>query len=174
GRGYSSTMPQKRNPISCELIIAADKAVRHNAGLMLEAVAVDHERATGPWHAEWIPRPQSFLATASALPQSVDMMSGLVVDADGMLRNFRITGGLIVAEAVMMALAEHLGRGAAHDIVYSAGRAAAETGNDLFSELSRRPEITARLSEQRLLELVDPANYLGCAPAMVDRVLGDG
>jgi len=174
GRGSSSTMPQKRNPISCELIIAAAKAVRQNAGLMLEAVAVDHERATGPWHAEWIALPQSFLATASALRQAIDMMSGLAVDADRMRRNLRITGGLIVAEAVMMALAEHIGRGAAHDIVYSACRAAAETGNDLFSELSRRPEITAHLSEQRLLELVDPANYLGCAPAMVDRVLGDG
>ena len=173
GRGSSSTMPQKRNPISCELILAAAKSVRQNAGLMLEAVVVDHERATGPWHAEWIALPQSFIATAGALRQAIDMMSGLVVDTNRMRRNLDLTGGLIVAEAVMMALAEHIGRGTAHDIVYSACRSAADTGNDLMAELSRRPEVTAHLDERRLLELVDPANYLGSAPAMVDRVLGD-
>lgn len=173
GRGSSSTMPQKRNPISCELIIAGAKSVRQNAGLMLEAVVVDHERATGPWHAEWIALPQCFIATAGALRQAVDMMSGLVVDADRMRRNLGTTGGLIVAEAVMMALAEHIGRGTAHDIVYSACRSAADTGNDLITELSRRPEVTAHLDERRLLQLVDPANYLGSAPAMVDRVLDE-
>src|SRR5690606_7826476 len=117
--------------------------------------------------------PQSFIATAGALRQAIDMMSGLVVDTNRMRRNLDLTGGLIVAEAVMMALAEHIGRGTAHDIVYSACRSAADTGNDLMAELSRRPEVTAHLDERRLLELVDPANYLGSAPAMVDRVLGD-
>lgn len=174
GRGSSSTMPQKRNPISCELIIAAAKAVRQDAGLMLDAVVVDHERATGPWHAEWIALPQSFIATAGALRQAVDMLSGLIVDAGRMRRNLALTGGLIVAEAVMMALAEHIGRGIAHDIVYSACRSAADSGNDLMTELSRRPEVTAHLDQHRLLELVDPANYLGSAPAMVDRVLDEG
>jgi len=171
GRGSSSTMPQKRNPISCELIVALAKAVRQNAGLMLEAVVADHERATGPWQAEWIALPQSFIAASGAVRQAVTMLSGLVVDEQRMRRNIGLTGGLIVAEAVMMALAEHIGRGAAHDIVYAACRSAAATGNDLLAELSRRKEVTAHLSEQRLLELVDPANYLGSALAMVDRVL---
>ena len=172
GRGSSSTMPQKRNPISCELIIAAAKAVRQNAGLMLDAVVSDHERATGPWQAEWIALPQSFIATAGALRQAVEMLSGLVVDEKRMRRNLGLTSGLIVAEAVMMALAEHIGRGAAHDIVYSACRAAADSGNELITELSRRPEVTTHLDGRRLQELVDPANYLGTAPDMIDRVLG--
>jgi 3-carboxy-cis,cis-muconate cycloisomerase len=171
GRGSSSTMPQKRNPISCELIIAAAKAVRQNAGLMLDAVVSDHERATGPWQAEWIALPQSFIATAGALRQAVEMLSGLVVDEKRMRRNLGLTSGLIVAEAVMMALAEHIGRGAAHDIVYSACRAAADSGNELITELSRRPEVTTHLDGRRLQELVDPANYLGSAPEMIDRVL---
>jgi len=173
GRGSSSTMPQKRNPISCELIIAAAKAVRQNAGLMLDAVVCDHERATGPWQAEWIALPQSFIATAGALRQAVQMLSGLVVDGERMRRNLGLTGGLIVAEAVMMALAEHIGRGAAHDIVYAACRSAAETGSELIAELSRRPEVTAHLDERRLRELVDPVNYLGSAAAMIDRVLAE-
>lgn len=171
GRGSSSTMPQKRNPISCELIIAAAKTVRQNAGLMLDAIVSDHERATGPWQAEWVALPQSFIATAGALRQSVQLLSGLVVDENRMRRNLNLTGGLIVAEAVMMALAEHIGRGAAHDIVYSACRSAMDSGNELITELSRRPEVTAHLDERRLLELVDPVNYLGSAPAMIDRVL---
>lgn len=173
GRGSSSTMPQKRNPISCELIIAAAKAVRQNAGLMLDGVVADHERATGPWQAEWIALPQSFLATAAALRQSEMMLTGLVVDADRMRRNLNLTGGLIVAEAVMMALAEYIGRGAAHDIVYSACRAAADSGNELITELLRRPEVTAHLDEARLRELVDPANYLGSVQEMIDRVLNE-
>ncbi|MCL4766622.1 MAG: 3-carboxy-cis,cis-muconate cycloisomerase [Hyphomicrobiaceae bacterium] len=172
GRGSSSTMPQKRNPISCELIIAAAKAVRQHAGLMLDAVVADHERATGPWQLEWIALPESFIAAASALRQAAGMLSGLVVDAGRMRRNLELTGGLIVAEAVMMALAEHIGRGAAHDLVYAACRAAADSSNPLITELLRRPEVTAHLDERRLRELVEPGNYLGAAPAMVDRVLG--
>ena len=171
GRGSSSTMPQKRNPISCELIIAAARDVRQQAGLMLDAVLADHERATGPWHLEWIAVPQSFLATAGALHQADSMLKGLVVDAERMRRNLDITGGLIVAEAVMMALAEHTGRQVAHDVVYGACRAALASGRSLFDELKAIPDVTAHFDDTRLRELVDPANYLGSAPAMIDRVL---
>ena len=171
GRGSSSTMPQKRNPISCELIIAAARDVRQQAGLMLDAVLADHERATGPWHLEWIAVPQSFLATAGALHQADSMLKGLVVDAERMRRNLDITGGLIVAEAVMMALAEHTGRQVAHDVVYGACRAALNSGRSLFDELKAIPDVTAHFDDARLHELVDPANYLGSAPAMIDRVL---
>jgi 3-carboxy-cis,cis-muconate cycloisomerase len=172
GRGSSSTMPQKRNPISCELIIATAKAVRQHTGLMLDAVVADHERATGPWHVEWIAIPESFLATAGALRQARAMIDGLIVDAARMRRNLDITGGLIVAEAVMMALAEHIGRGAAHDIVYAACRAAAEQGTPLIDQLRSSAAVTAHLDEEQLRRLVDPANYLGVATAMIDRVLG--
>ena len=95
-------MPQKRNPISSELIFAASKAVRQHAGLMLDAMIDDFERATGPWHAEWIALPESFILTAGALHQATFMLDGLIVDEQRMRRNLDMTSGLIVAEAVMM------------------------------------------------------------------------
>ncbi len=173
GRGSSSTMPQKRNPISCELIVAAARIVRGHVGLMLDAMAADHERATGPWQLEWVAIPESFLAAGGALRQSRLMLEGLIVDAGRMRRNLDLTGGLIVAEAVMMALAQHTGRGAAHDLVYGACRAALDKGNTLLAELERLPEVTRHLDGKRLAELTDPVNYLGSAPAMIDRVLED-
>jgi 3-carboxy-cis,cis-muconate cycloisomerase len=174
GRGSSSTMPQKRNPISCEMIVALAKAVRQHAGLMLDAMAADHERATGPWHLEWIAVPESFIATAGALHQARFMLDGLIVDPGRMRNNLDMTGGLIVAEAVMMALAPHTGRGPAHDIVYAACRDALEHGTSLMDQLRKRPDVTAHFDAAALTTLTDPANYLGCAPAMVDRVVGRG
>jgi len=172
GRGSSSTMPQKRNPISCELILAAARIVRQHTGLMLDAMAADHERATGPWHLEWVAIPEAFIATSGALRQARFMLEGLIVDGERMRRNLDLTGGLIVAEAVMMALAEHTGRQAAHDVVYAACRAALDNGCTLLSELQRRSEVTRHLDAKRLAELTNPVNYLGSAPAMIDRALG--
>jgi 3-carboxy-cis,cis-muconate cycloisomerase len=172
GRGSSSTMPQKRNPISCEYIVAAAKVVRGHVGLMLDAMLADHERATGPWQLEWVAIPEAFLAASGALRQSRFMLEGLVVDAGRMRRNLDLTGGLIVAEAVMMALAAHTGRGVAHDLVYGACRSALDKGTTLLVELERLPEVTQHLDGARLAELTDPVNYLGSAPAIVDRVLG--
>ena len=171
GRGSSSTMPQKRNPISCEMILALAKVVRQQAGLMLDAMAADHERATGPWHLEWVAIPEAFIAASGALRHARFMLEGLVVDSGRMRRNLDLTGGLIVAEAVMMALAEHTGRQDAHDLVYGACRAALDSGSTLLAELERRPEVTRHLNPKRLAELTDPVNYLGSAPAMVDRAL---
>jgi 3-carboxy-cis,cis-muconate cycloisomerase len=171
GRGSSSTMPQKRNPISCELILAAAKSVRQNAGLMLDAMASDHERATGPWHLEWIALPEAFIATAGALGQARFMLEGLIVEPERMRRNLDITGGLIVAEAVMMALAQHTGRGVAHDLVYGACRSASEKGTTLLVALKAVPEVTKHFNDAKLAALVDPANYVGSAGAMVDRLL---
>ncbi|HKD56495.1 MAG TPA: adenylosuccinate lyase [Hyphomicrobiaceae bacterium] len=171
GRGSSSTMPQKRNPISCELILALAKVVRQHAGLMLDAMAADHERATGPWHLEWVAIPEAFIAASGALRHARFLLEGLIVEPERMRRNLAITGGLIVAEAVMMALAKHTGRQHAHDLVYGACRSALENGATLLAELERLPEVTKHLKPPRLRELTDPANYLGSAPAMVDRAL---
>jgi len=146
--------------------------VRQHAGLMLDAMAADHERATGPWHLEWVAIPEAFIATAGALRQARFMLEGLIVDGQRMRRNLDLTGGLIVAEAVMMALAEHTGRQAAHDVVYSACRAALDNGSTLLEELQRRGEVTRHLDAERLAQLIDPVNYLGAAPAMIDRALG--
>ncbi|MEZ5816507.1 MAG: 3-carboxy-cis,cis-muconate cycloisomerase [Hyphomicrobiaceae bacterium] len=172
GRGASSTMPQKRNPISCEMIVALAKTTRAQVGLLLDAMATDHERATGPWHLEWIALPEAFLASAGALNQARFMLEGLIVEPDAMRRNLDVTGGLIVAEAVMMALAPHTGRGEAHDLVYAACRSALEKGTPLIDQLRALPDVTRHFDEAALQRLVDPAGYLGTAREMVDRMVG--
>ena len=171
GRGASSTMPQKRNAISSELMLAASKAVRQHAGLMLDAMVQDLERATGPWHAEWVALPESFVLTAGALHQARFMLGGLIVNPERMARNLDMTDGLIVAEAVMMGLAPHTGRQQAHDIVYAACRSVNTEGGTLADALARLPEVTAHFDRAALLRLTDPRNYLGEAPQMVDRAL---
>ncbi|MGV3951954.1 class-II fumarase/aspartase family protein [Citrobacter freundii] len=171
GRGASSTMPQKRNPISSELMLACAKGVRQQAGLMLDAMVQDLERATGPWHAEWIAIPESFVLSAGALHQANFMLAGLVVDEAAMKRNLGMTNGLIVAEAVMMGLAPYIGRQDAHDVVYDACRIVNEQGGRLADVLNAMPSVSERLDPQLIEELTDPANYLGMAPAMVDQVL---
>ncbi|AHG20580.1 3-carboxy-cis,cis-muconate cycloisomerase [Chania multitudinisentens RB-25] len=171
GRGASSTMPQKRNPISSELMLACAKGVRQQAGLMLDAMVQDLERATGPWHAEWLAIPESFILSAGALHQANFMLSGLVVDEVAMTRNLDMSKGLIVAEAVMMGLAPYIGRQDAHDVVYDACRTVNEKGGRLADVLNSMPAISSRLDPQIIERLTNPANYLGMAPQMVDRVL---
>jgi 3-carboxy-cis,cis-muconate cycloisomerase len=171
GRGASSTMPQKRNPISSELMLAASKAVRQHAGLMLDAMIQDFERATGPWHAEWIAIPESFVLTAGALHQAKFALGGLIVDEAQMAKNLDISRGLIVAEAVMMGLAPQLGRQEAHDVVYDACRRANEASISLQQALLSDPKVTARIDRATIERLTSPRNYLGLAPQMVDRVL---
>jgi 3-carboxy-cis,cis-muconate cycloisomerase len=171
GRGASSTMPQKRNPISSELMLAAAKAVRQHAGLMLDATIHDFERATGPWHAEWIAIPESFLLTAGALHQAKFALAGLIVDEEQMAKNLKLSRGLIVAEAVMMELAPHIGRQQAHDVVYDACRMVNEKGGSLSEALLANAEISDRIDPATIDRLTAPGKYLGQAPQMVDRVL---
>ncbi|WP_424134725.1 3-carboxy-cis,cis-muconate cycloisomerase [Roseomonas chloroacetimidivorans] len=172
GRGASSTMPQKRNPISSEIMLATAKAVRQQVALMLDGMIHDFERATGPWHLEWLALPESFILTAGCLGQAKFALSGLTVDAARMRANLDMTGGLIVAEAVMMAAAPKLGRQHAHDVVYDACRAAITSSRTLAEALMEVPEVVDALGGREGVEArCDPANYLGLAPRMVDRVL---
>ena len=172
GRGASSTMPQKRNPISSEIMLATAKAARQQVALILDAMVQDFERATGPWHLEWLALPESFLLAASCLHQAKFALSGLTVDTDRMRANLDLSGGLIVAEAVMMAAAPALGRQHAHDVVYDACRAAITSGRPLAEALMEVPEVVDALGgAEGIRRRCDPANYLGLAPAMVDRVL---
>jgi 3-carboxy-cis,cis-muconate cycloisomerase len=171
GRGASSTMPQKRNPISSELMLACAKSVRQQAGLMMDAMVQDFERATGPWHAEWIAIPDSFILSAGALNQANFMLGGLEVDTARMASNLDMSKGLIVAEAVMMGLAPYIGRQDAHDVVYAACRTVNERGGTLAGVLKARPEVASRLDPALIDRLTDPANYLGACPEMVDRVI---
>ena len=173
GRGASSTMPQKRNPISSELMLAAAKAVRQHVATMLDGMIHDFERATGPWHLEWVSLPESFLLTASSLANAKFMLAGLVVHDRRMRENLDLTHGLIVAEAVMMALAPKLGRQHAHEIVYDACRKAIEGGGQLADILAKMPEIVDALGGvDAIRHHCDPVNYLGLSGEMVDHVLG--
>jgi 3-carboxy-cis,cis-muconate cycloisomerase len=171
GRGGSSTMPQKRNPIACELILAATGNVRQLVPVMLDAMLADHERATGPWHAEWVALPQAFALTAGALHHARAMLEGLEVDPARMRRNLDLTRGLISAEAVMMALAPFVGRQEAHHLVADACRKALAHDGHLLDALRAEPAVTAHLSPERLQALLDPQSYTGLAGAFVDRVL---
>ncbi|MFM0036386.1 3-carboxy-cis,cis-muconate cycloisomerase [Paraburkholderia strydomiana] len=171
GRGASSTMPQKRNPISSELMLAAAKAVRQHAGLMIDAMIQDFERATGPWHAEWIAIPESFILTSGALHQAKFALGGLIVDEARMKHNLGISKGLIVAEAVMMGMAPYTGRQQAHDIVYDACRTVNEHGGTLAQALNALPEVTKHFDRAAIDRMTDPANYLGLAPQMVDQAV---
>ncbi len=172
GRGASSTMPQKRNPISSELMLAAAKAVRQHVATMLDGMIHDFERATGPWHLEWVSLPESFLLTASSLANAKFMLAGLVVHERRMRENLDLTHGLIVAEAVMMAAAPKLGRQQAHDVVYEACRKVIEGDGQLADILADMPQIIDALgSVESIRHHCDPANYLGLSGQMVDRVL---
>jgi 3-carboxy-cis,cis-muconate cycloisomerase len=172
GRGASSTMPQKRNPVSCGIIIAAARALRQQAGLALDAMVNTFERNAAAWHLEWIAVPEAFGYAAGALNQTVFVTGGLIIDSAGMQRNLALTHGLIVAEAVMMGLAPHIGRNEAHHLVTDACREAIAGNRPLLDVLLEMEAVAGPLGAERLKALTDPANYLGAARAMVDRVLG--
>src|ERR1700755_688177 len=171
GRGSSSTMPQKRNPISCVYITAQTGVVRSLVGPRLTAMDPDQERATGQWEIEWIVLPEIFVLTAGCLAQTKFLVSGLQVDEKRMRANLDITKGLIVSEAVMMGLGPYLGRQYAHDLVYDICRKVVATGRPLADLLAENAEIAKHLNKAELAKLCDPANYLGQAGEMVDRVL---
>src|SRR5580658_6770820 len=174
GRGSSSTMPQKRNPISSVYLTALNSVVRQQVAALLDAMVEDHERATGPWEIEWIVLPEIFCLTAGALAHTRTVLEGLQVDENKMRANLDATNGLIVSEAVMMALGPYLGRQRAHDVVYDVCREAIATGRPLADLLAENSEIAAHadhVDRAALDRLCDPANYLGQAGAMVDRVL---
>ncbi|KAK2597252.1 hypothetical protein N8I77_013112 [Diaporthe amygdali] len=170
-RGASSTMPQKRNPISSEVILAASKLLRAHAGLGLDAMVVDFERASGPWHLEWVAIPEAFVLCVGALHQTCFAIGGLVVNTGAMMANLCSTKGLIVGEAVMMGLAPFIGRQNAHDVVYSCCKESIETKAPLLDVLLSRKEITEKMEADKLAALCNPSNYFGASQLMVDDVL---
>ena len=171
GRGSSSTMPQKRNPISSCYIHAQISVVRQHAAAMLDAMVADHERSTGPWEIEWIVLPEAFCLLAGALSQSRFVIEGLEVDVKRMRANLDMTHGLVVSEAVMMGLAPYIGREYAHDLVYDICRVAIKEERPLLDLLAENAEITKHVTRDQLAAMCDPAAYLGQSGVMVDRVL---
>ncbi|WP_198376526.1 3-carboxy-cis,cis-muconate cycloisomerase [Neoroseomonas rubea] len=171
GRGGSSTMPQKRNPIACEYVLAQARGVHALVPQMLAAMAQDLERGTGPWQAEMLALPQAMLLTHGAVCQARFIAEGLVVDPARMRRNLDATGGLIVSEAVMMGLAPLLGRGEAHHVVNDACDLAIAEGLSLADALLRDGRLAGKLDRDAIARMTDPSAYLGSAQAFVDRVL---
>ncbi|MCX8134826.1 MAG: 3-carboxy-cis,cis-muconate cycloisomerase [Roseococcus sp.] len=171
GRGGSSTMPQKRNPIACEYILAQARGVQALVPLMLGAMAQDQERGTGPWQAEPLAIGQALTLTHGALAQARFLAEGLVVDPARMARNLAATGGLIAAEQVMMGLAPMLGRGEAHHVVNRACDHALAHGVPLAEALLLEEAVASRMEPDAVAALCDPRHYLGSAMAFVDRVL---
>ncbi|MGO9302770.1 MAG: 3-carboxy-cis,cis-muconate cycloisomerase [Candidatus Korobacteraceae bacterium] len=171
GRGGSSTMPHKRNPVSAAIVLSAATRVPGLVSTMLSAMVQEDERGLGDWHAEWETLPEIFRLTAGALHQMATIIPHLEVDAARMKRNLDATQGLIFAEAVTMAMGNHIGKSAAHGLVEAASRQARESGKHLREVLAQNPAVTERLTAAELDRLFAPENYLGIAEELVDRVI---
>ncbi len=171
GRGGSSTMPHKRNPVTAAIVLAAATRAPGLVATMLAASVQEHERGLGGWHAEWETLPELCMLSAGALRQMAETIDGLEIDPTRMRVNIDTTRGQILAEAVMMALGARIGRLAAHDLVEEACRRAAASDRYLKDVLAEEPRITQHLSAADLDRLFDPLNYVGAASSFVDRVL---
>jgi 3-carboxy-cis,cis-muconate cycloisomerase len=174
GRGGSSTMPQKRNPIASEAIIGASRVVRQLVPVMLDAMLHDGERATGPWHAEWLALPEAAILTHGQLAHTRELLDGLVINTERMRHNLGLSHGLITSEAVMMALAPKIGRQPAHDVVYEASMRAIECDRPLRDVLLEDSTVAGALSVAQVDDLLRPERYVGLASQFVDRVLERG
>ncbi|RUO26271.1 3-carboxy-cis,cis-muconate cycloisomerase [Aliidiomarina minuta] len=171
GRGASSTLPQKRNPIACPRIIAIAHRMREFSGSQFSAMIQEHERAVGAMPIEWMIIPEAFMLASGSLAQSLEILKHLDVDKAQMRANLNLNGGLLMAEAVMMGLAPSTGRNEAHDIVFGAAGRANDAGVGLRDELIKVPQIMEHLTVEQLDYLLDPSNYIGSAAIMVDMVV---
>lgn len=171
GRGASSTMPQKRNPIACPIIIANATKLRDTIATQLSAMNQDHERSVAGQPTEWLIIPEAFVLASGVLSHSREMLTGLEIDQNRMRENLDIDDGLLMSESVMMGLATSIGRGRAHSLVSAAAGRAIEQGTSLRTELLADSAIMDRVSMDQLDALLDPANYLGSTATMIDKVL---
>jgi 3-carboxy-cis,cis-muconate cycloisomerase len=171
GRGGSSTMPHKRNPVAAATALAAATMAPNLAATIFVAQVQEHERSAGPWHAEWPTLPMLQLVTSGALAAIVDIAEGLEVDAARMRVNLDATHGLIMAEAVTMALAEKIGKSEAHHLVEAASKKAVAGKTDLREVLTRDPKVTAHLGTDQIAKLFEPMAYQGVSQALIDRLL---
>lgn len=171
GRGTSSTLPQKRNPVGSALAIACAHRVRGEASILLGAMTQEHERAAGAWQAEWPALTDALAYTGGAAAAMREVLEGLEIRAERMRENVEATGGLILAEAVTTAIADRIGRSEAHRLVAAATQRAAESGRPLREELVDDAEVREQLSIEEIDAALDPENYLGSADAFIDRAL---
>ncbi|MCA6112280.1 3-carboxy-cis,cis-muconate cycloisomerase [Bradyrhizobium cenepequi] len=171
GRGGSSTMPHKRNPVAAATALAAATMAPNLTATIFAAQVQDHERSAGAWHAEWPTLPTLMLVTSGALAATIDIAEGLEVDAARMRINLDATRGLIMAEAASMALAEKLGKSEAHHLIEAASKKTVAEQKHLRDVLTADPRITAQLAADRIEKLFEPMSYQGASQALIDRLL---
>jgi adenylosuccinate lyase len=171
GRVGSITMPHKRNPEYSEHIVTLARVIRYNATLLTEGMLQEHERDGRAWKVEWLALPETCLCLGKALELTCAMMSGLVVHAEAMRRNLDSTKGYVLSEAVMLALAQEVGKQTAHQIVYEAAMRGVEAGVTFKQALLNDARMTAHLSEAEMDALLDYRAHLGMIPQLIDRVL---
>jgi 3-carboxy-cis,cis-muconate cycloisomerase len=171
GRGGSSTLPHKRNPVTAVLIAAGTRRAPGLVATLLAAMAQEQERAAGAWHAEWEPLLELLRLVGGAAARARGLLEGLEVHPERMRANLEVTGGLLMTERLAAGLAGALGRAGAHDLVRRLGQEAAGSGRPLRAVLLADPEVRARLGEADVDRLLDPEGYLGAAHRLVDRAL---
>jgi 3-carboxy-cis,cis-muconate cycloisomerase len=171
GRGGSSTLPHKRNPVGSVLAIACARRVRGEASILLGAMAQEHERAAGAWQAEWEALGAALAYTGGAAAAVRDVIEGLEVRPERMRENLDMTGGLVLAEPVSMALRERVGRSEAHHLVEAASRRALEAGRPFREELLADDAIRSELSQEEIDRALDVDGYASEAAALVERAL---
>lgn len=173
GRGGSSAMPHKRNPVGATVILAAQAAAKGHLTTLLDAMAAAHERPAGLWHGEWHALPQLFGLASGALAEARRLAEGLVVDEGRMRRNLDLTQGLLFTDAVAARLAPSLGRGAAHHRVEEFAAAVRDTGRSLKQVLEAAADLPAELTGEALDALFDPSPALKRAEPLIDRALAE-
>lgn len=171
GKGGSSTMPHKRNPVGAAVMISASVRAPGLVATMFAAMPQEHERSLGLWHAEWETLPELCCLVSGSLQQALQVIPALEVNARQMLTHLDSTQGLVLAEAVSIALAQRIGRDAAHHLIEQSCRQAVQQGLHLREVLGADPQVTAELSAAELDHLLDPANYLGLAQKWVERAV---
>ncbi len=171
GKGGSSTMPQKRNPVACPIIMSIGNKLRESVSSQLTAMVQEHERSVSAMPLEWLAIPEAFVLLSGSLQHAIPMLEGLQVDKKKMLTNLSMGGGLLMAEAVMMGVAPKIGRNQAHDLVFGAAGKAWDKGITLREALIDDERVREHLSLDEIDKLIDPANYIGSADKMIERVL---
>ncbi len=172
-RGGSSTMPHKRNPVTCAIVLAAGLRVPPLVSTMLSAMIQEEARGLGGWHAEWETLPEIVRLTAGALHHLAQMLPGLQVHTDRMQLNLDLTNGLIFAEAVSMALAKRMGKLPAHELLESACRTSLAEKRHLKEVLIQDQALTNFLSIAEIDDLFDPRKYLGSAVKFTDAMIAN-
>lgn len=170
-KGGSSTMPHKRNPVDATAAIASARLALGIVPVVLSSMIQEHERAAGSWQAEWIAMPDLFLFTAGSVAGVRSALDGLEVDGERMRANLEASGGQVMAEALSMALATHIGRPDAHRIVADASRRAIEQGEDLRSVVADDDQVREHLSADALARIFDPTAYLGSTDEFIRRAV---